>query len=91
MKKERLMTAEKNLKYFCAVAMIACLSTTAVAQSIVDTFDREDGELAGSTTSGGNGVWDPGSTHANTTVSENRVLSSGGGGSGYRRVSRGLL
>ncbi len=77
------MMAEKNLKYCCAVAMIAFLSTTAVAQSIVDTFDREDGELAGSTTSGGNGVWDPGSTHANTTVSENRVLSSGGGGSGY--------
>ena len=59
------------------------LSQVATAGSVTDSFDRADGALAGSTTSAGTGVWDPGSTHSNTTVSGNRVVSSAGGGSGY--------
>jgi len=63
--------------------IVAILNTTATAQVIVDDFDRADEALAGSTTSNGNGVWDSGSTNANTTVVGNRVISSGSSGSAY--------
>ena len=63
--------------------IVAILNTTATAQVIVDDFDRADEALAGSTTSDGNGVWDSGSTNANTTVAGNRVVHSGSSGSAY--------
>ena len=59
------------------------LSQVATAGSVTDSFDRADGALAGSTTSDGNGVWDSGSTNANTTVAGNRVVHSGSSGSAY--------
>ncbi len=66
----------KIVKFSFALAVLAIFSGTCAAQPVIfDNFDREDGILAGSTTSDGNGTWDSGSDTTSYEISGNAAMA----------------